>query len=120
MEVDAPAEGQPEEPEELDPLREALDSADSLADMTPDAATEAYLRIVTESERTDDVALRVKEQALYSLTKLYVKERQFEQVMGLLQSANPLFAIIPKVRHAPPSCRIPGSPYSDTGTRADD
>ena len=68
-------------------------------DLNPGASTEAYLSLLG-SDRVDEVALKVKEEALYRLAKTYASGRQFEKVMGLLQGANPLFASIPKAKTA--------------------
>lgn len=86
--------------EEVDELRQALEAADAVASLTPDAAVEAYTQIISINTRVDDSALKVKEEALYRLTKLYVKERRFDAVMDLLKNANPLFIMIPKAKTA--------------------
>lgn len=83
-----------------DPLREALEAADEVSSVNPAAAEEAYVRLLSSSERVDEVALKVKEEALYRLAKLYVINRQFDKVLALLQSANALFSAIPKVLFA--------------------
>jgi hypothetical protein len=69
-----------------------------VAALTPEAATEAYLRLLGAAERQDEVALKVREEAIYRLAKLYVTARHFDKVLGLLQTANPFFFVIPKVR----------------------
>mmetsp|Transcript_4825 Transcript_4825/g.5797 ORF Transcript_4825/g.5797 Transcript_4825/m.5797 type:complete len:456 (-) Transcript_4825:200-1567(-) len=89
-----------EDTEAVDELRQALEAADEVAALTPDAAVEAYTRIISINARVDDSALKVKEEALYRLTKLYVKERRFDAVMDLLKNANPLFVEIPKAKTA--------------------
>ena len=76
-----------------------------IAELNPGAAEEAYFSLLNGSERTDEVALKVKEEAVYRLAKLHVVGRQFDKVLGLLQNANPLFAQIPKV-HIPNSLHI--------------
>lgn len=68
-----------------------------VAELNPGAAEEAYFSLLNGSERTDEVALKVKEEAVYRLAKLHVVGRQVDKVLGLLQNANPLFAVIPKV-----------------------
>jgi 26S proteasome regulatory subunit N6 len=83
-----------------DPMRESLEAADEVADVQPEAAEDAYARLLSGSERTDEVALKVKDEALYRLAKLFVKSKSFDKVLGLLQSANPLFAVIPKAKTA--------------------
>mmetsp|Transcript_31440 Transcript_31440/g.70667 ORF Transcript_31440/g.70667 Transcript_31440/m.70667 type:complete len:445 (-) Transcript_31440:314-1648(-) len=104
MEVDAEGgktiESTDEETPTIDPLRVALDAADEVAELTPGAAEEAYTALLTGGERDDEVALKVKEEALYRLAKLHVVGCQFDKVLSLLQSANPLFAAIPKAKTA--------------------
>ena len=62
-----------------------------VAALTPEAAADAYMAIVTAEERDDDAGVKVKEEALYQLARILVKQRQFEAVMGLLQNANVFF-----------------------------
>lgn len=69
-----------------------------IADVNPESAVEGYIAILLNNNRDDEIALRVKEEALYRLAKLYVTGRQFDKVLALLQNANPFFAIIPKVK----------------------
>ena len=105
MEVDledkkkAVEDAKEEEPDVVDPLREALVAADDSAAMTPASAEKAYLTIVHDT-REDDIAIKVREEALYRLTKFQVTERNFDKIMGLLESANPLFLVIPKAKTA--------------------
>lgn len=67
----------------------------------PAGAVGAYKAIMFSPDRSDEAALKIKEEALYRLAKLYVTRRQFDEVMGLLQSADPFFAVIPKVNLIP-------------------
>lgn len=50
--------------EQPDPLKEALDAADELSISNPTAGAERFQAILTDS-RDDDVALKVKEEAIY-------------------------------------------------------
>jgi hypothetical protein len=67
-----------------------------MAEINPTSAVEAWLQLMGDA-RADEVALKVKEEALYRLAKAYATGRKFDKVMGLLQSANPLFSVIAKV-----------------------
>lgn len=69
-----------------------------IAEATPDDAEKGYMSLLLNNNRDDDVALRIKEEAVYRLAKLYVSGSQFDKVLSLLQNANPFFAIIPKVK----------------------
>lgn len=102
MDVDKaePPPGDAVSPPVIDPLREAIENADEVAELNPTAAEEAYKRLLLESTRDDEVAIKVKEEALYRLAKLYVTGKHFDKVLGLLQSANPFFSAIPKAKTA--------------------
>ena len=75
MEVDledkkkAVEDAKEEEPDVVDPLREALVAADDSAAMTPASAEKAYLTIVHDT-REDDIAIKVREEALYRLRSM--------------------------------------------------
>eukprot|EP00616_Rhizochromulina_sp_CCMP1243_P006601 CAMPEP_0118973708 /NCGR_PEP_ID=MMETSP1173-20130426/10767_1 /TAXON_ID=1034831 /ORGANISM="Rhizochromulina marina cf, Strain CCMP1243" /LENGTH=442 /DNA_ID=CAMNT_0006923401 /DNA_START=24 /DNA_END=1352 /DNA_ORIENTATION=+ len=98
MEVEEPT-GEGEAPE-ADPLVEALEAADQVAEGDSAAAVDAYVKVLLEEGRFDDSAVRTKEQAVYRLAHLHVKGRDFDAVMGLLQRANPFFAEIAKAKTA--------------------
>jgi 26S proteasome regulatory subunit N6 len=83
----------------VDPLREVIESLHEVADVNPKEAEDGYIMLLA-GERDDEAALRVKEEALYRLAKLYVTGQQFDKVLALLQNANPFFAIIPKAKTA--------------------
>ena len=68
-----------------------------VAEITPSAAEEAFMRLLSDTDRTDEVAIKLRENCVYRLAKLYVTERQFAKVLSLLEAANPLFAGIAKV-----------------------
>jgi len=76
-----------------------------MASINPPASEEAWMKLISD-ERQDEVALKVKEDALYRLAKAYASGRHFEKVMGLLQSANPLFAVVAKVCSVPRSAPV--------------
>jgi 26S proteasome regulatory subunit N6 len=61
--------------------------------------TDAYIRILGNS-RSDDPALKVKEQCIYSLARLYSAQKQLHELMPLLKTNNEFFAAIPKARTA--------------------
>jgi hypothetical protein len=84
------------------------------AELAPESAQDAYFAIVLAPDLFDDAAIKTKEEALYQLTGLYVKERQLQSIMGLLQQANPFFAQIAKVRH---SALAQHSRLTDAGRR---
>ena len=79
------------EPEEPDPLVEALEKADEVAVMAPEAAIDAYLRVLQTADRADEVATRTKEEAIYRLARAYARLERFGDVMALLQTANGFF-----------------------------
>mmetsp|Transcript_70553 Transcript_70553/g.138708 ORF Transcript_70553/g.138708 Transcript_70553/m.138708 type:complete len:436 (-) Transcript_70553:263-1570(-) len=83
-----------------DPLREAFEAAEEVAEITPSAAEEAFMRLLSDTDRTDEVAIKLRENCVYRLAKLYVTERQFAKVLSLLEAANPLFAGIAKAKTA--------------------
>ena len=88
------------EPEEPDPLVEALEKADEVAVMAPEAAIDAYLRVLQTADRADEVATRTKEEAIYRLARAYARLERFGDVMALLQTANGFFAVIAKAKTA--------------------
>lgn len=61
--------------------------------------TEELVKILA-NERTDETALKIKEQCILSLAKLYSAKKQFNDVMELLKSNNDYFSLIPKARTA--------------------
>lgn len=56
--------------------------------------------LLLQNSRSDDHAIKVKEQCIYRLARIYTEGRQFEQVMALLKSNNDFFGLLPKARTA--------------------
>lgn len=56
--------------------------------------------LLLQNSRTDDQAIKVKEQCIYRLARIYTEGRQFEEVMQLLKSNNDFFGLLPKARTA--------------------
>lgn len=50
--------------------------------------------------RYDEKAVKIKEQCIYRLARLYAEAKRFNDVMDLLKSNNELFSIIPKAKTA--------------------
>ena len=80
-----------------DPLRDAFEAAEEVSEVSPHDAEEAFLRILTDAARSDEAAVKIRENCVYRLAKLYVTGREFSKVLSLLESANPLFSGIAKV-----------------------
>lgn len=90
-----------EEEESLpDPLKEALEAAEELAQSHPSKAITAFHAIVNTPDREDDAAQRLKEEAIYRLAKLHADAHQFQEVMLLLKTSDVFFAQIPKAKTA--------------------
>jgi len=83
--------------EEEDTLQlqfEALENLDNLASKLKD-----YI-VLLDNERTDDVALKIKEQCIYRLARIYTENKQFSEVLSLLKTNGTFFSIIPKAKTA--------------------
>jgi len=50
--------------------------------------------------RYDEQAIKIKEQSIYRLARLYTENKQFSEVMSLLKNCSELFAVIPKAKTA--------------------
>jgi len=61
--------------------------------------TDGFVKILG-SGRSDDSALKVKEQCIYSLARLYAAQKMLDQLMPLLKTNNEFFGAIPKARTA--------------------
>ena len=56
--------------------------------------------VLLQNSRTDDLAIKVKEQCIYRLARIYTEGRQFQEVMALLKNNNDFFGLLPKARTA--------------------
>ena len=73
---------------------EDLDSSADVKDKTSE------FQKLLQNSRYDEKAVKVKEQCIYRLAKLYTEGKQFAEVMALLKSNNELFSLIPKAKTA--------------------
>jgi len=83
--------------DEEDPLRiqfEDLENAENVSNKLSD-----YL-LLLENERIDDIALKIKEQSIYRLARIYTENKQFSDVLNLLKSNGSFFSVIPKAKTA--------------------
>ncbi|CAM9140916.1 unnamed protein product, partial [Ectocarpus fasciculatus] len=102
MEIDTVATAEMTEEQvvvEPDPLALSFEEAEDCLEMQRDRAV-GMLRAILQSDREDEDALRLKEQCISKLTKVYADSRQFPEVMNLLKSSNALFSSIAKSRTA--------------------
>lgn len=83
--------------EEEDTLQlqfEALDNGDNLSAKLND------YKVLLDNERIDDIALKIKEQCIYKLARIYTENKQFSEVLDLLKSNGNFFSTIPKAKTA--------------------
>ncbi|KAJ1407747.1 hypothetical protein B484DRAFT_337157 [Ochromonadaceae sp. CCMP2298] len=60
----------------------------------------ADYQALLSNPRYDDAAVKIKEQCIYRLARLYTEGKRFDDVMALLRSNNELFGMIPKAKTA--------------------
>lgn len=90
----------PSEHERMEEEEEILDEyVMDYEDAKSSKSTEKFMKLL-QSDRSDEVALKIKEQCLLSLAKLHAESKQFGDVMGLLKSNSEFLATIPKARTA--------------------
>eukprot|EP01038_Epipyxis_sp_PR26KG_P005073 gene5073-7079_t len=53
-----------------------------------------------KNPRTDESAIKIKEQCIYRLARLYTQSKLFDEVISLLKNSNDFFAFIPKAKTA--------------------
>lgn len=58
-----------------------------------------YLALL-QNARNDDAAIKIKEQCIYRLAKIYTEQKQFGEVANLLKGNGDFFGAIPKARTA--------------------
>lgn len=56
--------------------------------------------LLNNKERTDDVAIKIKEKCIYKLARSHTELGKFENLMNLLKQSNDFFTIIPKAKTA--------------------
>lgn len=91
---------QEEEESKPDPLKEALEAAEEQAQTHPAQAIAAFHDVLHTPNRDDEVAQRIKEEAIYRLAKLHADAHGFREVMALLKDSNDYFALVPKAKTA--------------------
>eukprot|EP00624_Nannochloropsis_granulata_P005755 evm.model.NODE_4096_length_4686_cov_43.297482.1 len=91
---------QEEEESKPDPLKEALEAAEEQAQTHPAQAIAAFHAVLHTPNRDDEVAQRIKEEAIYRLAKLHADAHGFREVMALLKESNDYFALVPKAKTA--------------------
>jgi 26S proteasome regulatory subunit N6 len=66
----------------------------------PEESIPRFLEIVNSHQLNTDEFIRVKEQAIYKLGKVYVQLKKCDEIVQLLGSLRPFFAEIPKAKTA--------------------
>jgi 26S proteasome regulatory subunit N6 len=81
---------------------EALDEYEMAFEELENAATksDAEYQKLLANERVDDVAVKIKEQCIYRLAKIYTEKKQFNDVVNILKTSNDFFGTIPKAKTA--------------------
>mmetsp|Transcript_17513 Transcript_17513/g.29535 ORF Transcript_17513/g.29535 Transcript_17513/m.29535 type:complete len:512 (-) Transcript_17513:111-1646(-) len=90
---------QQEQEEEED---EYLTSFEALDSLSPEELTSKIsdFQTLLQNPRYDEKAVKIKEQCIYKLARLYTEGKRFEDVMALLKSNNEFFSMIPKAKTA--------------------
>jgi 26S proteasome regulatory subunit N6 len=60
----------------------------------------ALFNAILDNPRSDDVAIKVKEQSIYKVAKFYADSKDFELIMNLLKQNADFFSVIPKAKTA--------------------
>lgn len=84
-------------------LEVKYNEAKSNRDNNPELAIKEFQSILNEELDTGDaeeteLVLRMKEQSIYELAKLYTHEKKEKELSTLLQSLRPFFITIPKAK----------------------
>lgn len=90
-----------------------MEEAMEVAEEVIDEFVEAFKKVDAENEkrtsvwegllaepRVDEEALKVKEKCIYKLVQLHAENKQFTDVMSMLQKNNDFFSVIPKAKTA--------------------
>lgn len=93
MDVEEHVEYMDEDMEVVDELQVEFEAAKA-------ANKEDQFTKILGNSRLDDPALKVKEQCIYSLARLYAAQKRNEDLMPLLKKNNDFFAAIPKAKTA--------------------
>lgn len=86
-----------DEVEEVDEFLNSFETLESSGDLESKVAD--YLTLL-QNPRYDEKAVKVKEQCIYRLARLYTEGKRFSDVLDLLKSNNEFFSIIPKAKTA--------------------
>jgi 26S proteasome regulatory subunit N6 len=81
---------------------EMVTSLELLENLTPElrsSIVEDY-RAILNNPREDDKAIKIKEQCIYRLARLYTQAQNFDEVVALLKSNTEFWSIIPKAKTA--------------------
>lgn len=84
--------------QEEDTFQVKFEEVESNASSLPEKL-EDY-KLLLQNERTDDLAVKVKEQCIYRLARIYTENKQFSEVLNLLKTNGDFFSIIPKAKTA--------------------
>eukprot|EP00808_Paulinella_micropora_P025246 g26839.t1 len=86
----------PPTPEEV-----AFLEASELTETSPDKAASMFMRLITDDgDMSSETVLKVKEDSIYSLLKIYVSQGKTEKLKSLLVEIRPFFQSLPKARTA--------------------
>lgn len=85
--------------DERHPLADTLDSATEREEMDIGGSIEKYKEIIASGDNSEE-AVKIKEQAIARLGKLYSKQQRPEDLKDLLSTIKPFFAYIPKAKTA--------------------
>jgi 26S proteasome regulatory subunit N6 len=95
MDIDNNVETTNETEDEFQHKLEQIDTSDGLSS----AKIGDYLTLLQNS-RSDEAAIKIKEQCIYRLAKIYTEQNQFTEVANLLKGNGEFFGAIPKARTA--------------------
>jgi 26S proteasome regulatory subunit N6 len=84
--------------QEVDSLQVKFEEVESSTNTLPEKL-EDY-KLLLQNERTDDLAVKVKEQCIYRLARIYTESKQFSEVLNLLKANGDFFSVIPKAKTA--------------------
>ncbi len=81
-------------------LQAIYDEAAECSEENPFRSIDLYKKIIFAAERTSEGDIRVREQAIYGLGDVYVRQKQHSEISALLKSIRPFFAQVPKAKTA--------------------
>lgn len=83
--------------EEIDEIQQTLERIDNSNGSTEKIAD--YVALL-KNARSDEAAIKIKEQCIYRLAKIYTENKQFDEVANTLKGNGDFFGSIPKARTA--------------------